>query len=371
MIPTLARILGMTFLCALWVGPLAAQKWTTQFFYDKDKSRFEITDLQFPSATRGVAVGAIEDGKRRDGMSYVTSDGGATWNPLALREIPLSVFFLNENVGWLVTTKGLWQTAEAGKSWRKLPHSPGQIYRVFFLNEKDGWAVGPKKTALETHDGGAKWLPVAVAADQPGEPNYSAYTWVAFANAKFGVISGWNIPPRRFAPERPEWVDPEATLHMRETPHLSYLLSTGDGGKTWKPSAASLFGTVSKIRLRQNGDGLGLIEYAESFRYPSEAYFIDWATGRNRTVYRDAKFAVSDVWLASDGTAYLSGNLVQGQLRSVIPGKVQVMSSKDLQVWKTMDVDYRASALRTMLAAPDDQNIWMATNTGMILKLVR
>ena len=32
-------------------------------------------------------------------------------------------------------------------------------------------------------------------------------------------------------------------------------------------------------------------------------------------------------------------------------------------------VDYRASAHRSMISAVDERNIWVATDTGMILKL--
>jgi hypothetical protein len=35
-----------------------------------------------------------------------------------------------------------------------------------------------------------------------------------------------------------------------------------------------------------------------------------------------------------------------------------------------MPVDYRATANGVTLAAPDDRNVWMATDTGMILKLI-
>jgi hypothetical protein len=35
-----------------------------------------------------------------------------------------------------------------------------------------------------------------------------------------------------------------------------------------------------------------------------------------------------------------------------------------------MEVDYRANAQRAVMAAVDAQNAWVATDTGMILKLV-
>jgi hypothetical protein len=370
--PQLARPFCALWLLAVWVTPLAAQKWQVQYFYDKAKSGFVIADLQFPSATRGVAVGVIMEGKSQQPTSVVTSDGGAHWQTIPLKEPPVSLFFLNESNGWLVTTKGLWRTVEAGKTWTKLPKVPGQIFRVYFLDENHGWAVGPKKTALETQDGGKTWKPLGVNAAQYGEDiHYSAYTYIAFATPKIGLITGWNIPPRHFGPRLPDWVDPESTLRQREPPHMSYTLATADGGANWTPSAGSLFGTVARIRFAPNGKGLGLMEYGAAFHYPSEVYSIAWPTGATHTVYRETNFAVSDIWLASDGTAYLAGTQVRGQLRSLIPSKVQVLTSRDLQNWTPIPVDYRAEATGVVVAGADDDHLWLATNTGMILKLVR
>ena len=91
----------------------------------------------------------------------------------------------------------------------------------------------------------------------------------------------------------------------------------------------------------------------------------------NPIVDADAKFDVTDIWLASDGTAFLSGTVIRGKLRGVIPDKVQVLTSQDLENWTPIAVDYRAEATATILAASDDDHLWMATDTGMILRLVR
>lgn len=351
--------------------PALAERWQMQYFYDKNKSTLVIRDLRFASATRGVAVGIIQEGRRHRPVSVVTSDGGAHWQLVDLKETPVSLFFLSENLGWMVTSDGLWQTTEAGKSWRKIPGLPSNMLRVYFTDENNGLAVGSKKRVVETHDGGAHWKPITAAADVPGVANYSAYNWIAFATAKFGLISGWNVPPRRFPQQFPDWMDPEEAINRRETPHLSYSLVTHDGGKTWQPHSASLFGDVSRIRFGPTGKGLGLIEYTNSFRYPSEAYQIDWTTGVSKTVYRDRRFAISDIWLTPDGTAYLAGTVVNGQVRNVVPGKVQVLRSRDFNTWTDLPVDYRATANRTTLAVIDESNMWMATDNGMILKLVK
>jgi hypothetical protein len=352
-------------------APALAQRWQIEYFYDKYKSTLAITDFQFVSASRGVAVGDITEAKHQKPVAVVTSDGGAHWQLVDLKESPVSLFLLNESLGWMVTTHGLWRTTEAGKSWERVPGLSAGMFRVYFTDEQNGIAVGTKKRVEETHDSGKHWTPVTAAAEPPGEPNYSAYNWVAFANPKFGIITGWNMPPRRKGLDYPDWMDPEQAMNRRETPHLTYSLVTRDGGKTWQPNSASLFGDVLRVRFGPEGQGLGLIEYSNSFRYPSEAYKIDWVTGKSETVYRDRRFAISDIWLTPDGTAYLAGTLVAGQIRHVVPGKVQVLKSSDYFTWTEMPVDYRATADGVLLSVIDQDDMWMATDSGMILKLVK
>jgi hypothetical protein len=365
------------FLCALaalvaWVTPLGAQRWQVQYFYDRNKSSLAIGDLCFASAVRGVAVGSIHEGSRQRPVALVTSDGGAHWQLVPLQEAPLSLFFLNENFGWMVTEKGLWQTTEAGKSWTKMPRVPAQVFRVYFTDEKNGWAAGARKTVLETHDGGQRWTRVAAAAEQPGSAESSAYGWIAFATPQLGVITGWNRPPERaFTPRLPEWIDPEAALSHREWPHLGLSLETHDGGKTWKSASASVFGQVTRMRFGPPGTGLGLIEFSDSFLYSSEVYRIKWPSGGSEMIYRDKKFAVTDVWVTPDGTGYLSGIVVTGELRSLVPGKVKVLRSRDFSIWTDLEVDYRAVANRTTMATASDRDIWLATDSGMILKLTQ
>jgi hypothetical protein len=356
-------------LMALCLPAAAAEKWKIAFFHDENKSVLSIVDLQFPSAARGVAAGILREGNREKPVAVITSDGGANFQMLPLTEVPVSLFFLNETLGWMVTGKGnLWQTTEAGKNWSKLPRPPAQIVRVYFTTEKDGWAVGFKKKVLETHDGGLHWTAVSAAAEPPGDPDRSIYSWIAFMPPNLGLITGWNMPRQTFT-ERPDWMEPEEAASRRPLPHLSYSLSTNDGGKTWKADSASLFGEVSRVRLGTGGKGLGLMEYPNGFRFPSEVYRLDWKAGTSDTVYRDRRFHITDLWLTPDGNAYLAGCLLSGQMRNIIPGKVQVLRSRDWTSWSPIEVDYRAVANRVTLAGVGNDSLWLATDTGMILKL--
>lgn len=332
-----------------------------------------IRDLRFPSPQRGVAVGEIvERGKRGKPISLVTSDGGAHWEEKPIDEHPLSLFFLNENAGWLVTTDGLWRTDEAGKSWHKQRHFPSGMWVVHFLDEQHGFAAGSKKRAFRTDDGGEHWNEIAAAGEPPGDAKFSVYNWISFASPQQGIISGWNRPPNRFPPEFPDWMDPESAVYRREGPHMSYMLTTNDAGATWKSSSASVFGEITRVRVLPAGSGVGLIEYGNGFRVPSEVYALDWHTGKNRTLYRNNHFAVTDVWQTPGGAIYLGGIEVAGQVRGVVPGKVKVLQSRTSEgtVWAEVSVDYRAIANRVIFAG-SGENLWMATDAGMILKLDR
>src|SRR2546426_9297376 len=114
----------------------AAERWEIQYFYDKNDSAISFTDLQFTSAKNGIAIGAIEEERRRKPVTAVTSDGGIAWQLLPLKEQGLSLFFLHERAGWMVGQKrGLWKTADGGRTWTsaKLSGIRAKPLRVFFL----------------------------------------------------------------------------------------------------------------------------------------------------------------------------------------------------------------------------------------------
>ena len=125
-----------------------------QYFYDKEDSSLAFTDIACLSARHCMASGVIDSGKRNKGVVAVTYDGGGTWQLEDVKELPVSLFFLNENKGWMVTDRGIWETEETGGGWKKIKDLK-ELERVYFLDENHGYAIGAPKLVLETADGGA------------------------------------------------------------------------------------------------------------------------------------------------------------------------------------------------------------------------
>ena len=362
-------------ICAA-LGAMAAgasqptERWRRLYFYDELDSSLVINDFKFLTAQHGVAAGFLVDkkGKIKPG-ALLSDDGGAHWALLPLKEVPISFYFLDEHRGWMVGDKSIWQSEDGGRTWRKLS-SLDNALRVYFVNELHGWAVGEQKSVYETTDGGKAWKDVPEAARPESTPEHTVYNWIDFAGPKVGIITGWNQPPGRGPMGVPEWMSPSSPRFRRETPRVSTFLQTRDGGKSWDASTGSLFGHVTCVRLSPAGFGLGLIEFSETFEWPSEVFRIDWSTGKSERVFREKNRLITDVVLPPTGPAYLAGIEKLDKLTdSPVPGKLKVLRSDDLANWQEMEADYRATAHRAMLSSVDDRNIWIATDTGMILKL--
>jgi hypothetical protein len=390
--------LAATLLTALHGQTKEGARWTVQYFYDQDGKDLHITDLAFPSAKRGIAVGAIIDreGRKPQFTSLVTSDGGEHWALTPLKEFPRSIFFLDESNGWMVTGESLWFTQEAGRSWirisdqikpnKKLADAPhgGLILRVWFLDAQHGYAVGLQKSVFETLDGGRTWKPLAEAAVPTSNPAYSLYSHIAFADGRRGLIVGGYVPPRSAGKSRaerdeegdlPDWMHPESTLHRRQQPRLTLEVDTLDGGVTWKSGTAPLLGSLVSVRLAGES-GLLVFDYVDSFEWPAEVYRLNLKTGKSESVFKKKDRLVTDAAIFAGGLdgegrrAFIAAVEPPGRLRSApIPGKVRMLSSTNLKDWVEMPVDYRAVAQSLVLAGPDAEHLWTATDTGMILRL--
>lgn len=357
----------------LWLSTsiLHAERWKMQFFHDEDNSAIAIHDLAFPSEKTGIACGVLSAERSAKGIVLLTRDGGATWKRIEVQEIPVSLHFLNESTGFMVTTKGLWKTEERGLVWKKIK-SWNFVQRVHFIDNLRGFALGPNRTFLATEDGGKNWTPVAEAKKLSATTNFY---WAAFQGTNRGIVMGSSAAPRRRVENQnlnlPEYLDPEAASKQREWPHLSATLETRDGGKTWAPQTAPIFGRMKRIRFVPEGlYGLSILQYEYAFEVPSEAYLFNWKTGKSESAYRAPERHIEDVGFLSPSAGLLAVIERPGKMmQSPLPGKLKILKASNLRSWIEMPVDYRASGNRAMLAVVDERNAWVALDTGMILKL--
>jgi photosystem II stability/assembly factor-like uncharacterized protein len=348
-----------------------------QYFYDQDKNEIHLIDLKFPSAKHGMAAGVITEGKKTDPMTLITTDGGAHWTLQSVKDIlpgkgvPLSLYFASETEGWMVSDKGLWVTGDFGRTWHKAGELPKGITKVWFLTTTHGWGIGSSKQVIETTDGGKSWTPLAAAKEPPGAAASTVYTDIVFLR-NHGIITGWNQPPDYYT--HPEWQSPET--RSSHGPGTTIFLETSDGGKSWTSSSGSMFGQLTAVSVSLTGTSLALFEFSSRMDSkmvhlpPSEVHRTSIETGIPDRVYRDENTQITDLALTTQGIPYLAGHAMIGVVRdNPIPGKLKVLTSSDFAKWTEIPVDYRAEAHRAYLAIAEDHEVWVATDTGMILKL--
>jgi photosystem II stability/assembly factor-like uncharacterized protein len=344
-------------------------QWKIQYFFDSDEGTFVINDLRFFSPQRGVAVGYLDKGNGKSSpMSVITGDGGANWKEVKLKDIGVTLFSVNENVGWMVSDEAIWKTSDSGENWEKLKKLKG-INRVWFLDESHGFAVGAPKLVYETKDGGKDWAKVEAAEKVESNPHYTSYDWITFATPEVGIIVGGSVPPRKG--DEPAWFDPEAAASRRETPTLLITLETRDGGQSWKSQTAPTLGQTTRVRMLPTGFGLALIQFAHAFEWPSEVFRIE-PNGKSERVYRQKDRVVTDCAILSPQHAVLAAIDPPGRLYQLpVPGKLHILQSNGLTQWTDMPVDYKANGRRATLSVVDADHMWVATDTGMILTLTK
>jgi hypothetical protein len=352
------------FICVYpWLNlfPLSAEpRWNIQFLYDRADSNFAIEDLACPTTRHCVAAGLVDDKRGHEqGTVVVTGDGGLHWSQYEVKERPLSLFFLNDSLGWMVTDRGLWSTLEGGRAWIKIQSRKG-ILQTWFLDANHGYIVGLKGLAEETSDGGKSWAKLEASGLVADAPSLN-YDIVSFQGPQ-GVIIG--------APDtsQPIFFDPppETPSGKRVT-----VLETLDGGKKWTHGTLPLEGELAQLRMSSKGSVVTLILYSNA-KFPVASAVFETPRGSpdGHMIFAERDRAATDIALLSDGGAVLVAIEPPGNSTQVpIPGKVKILESANLKVWREMDVDYRAIAQRAIIAAPDRQHMWVATDTGAILSL--
>jgi hypothetical protein len=348
----------------------AADRWKIQYLYDQPGSNLDIRDIACPSVQRCIAAGVITDkNERQRGVVVVTSDGGRHWSQYEVKEQPLSLFFLDETTGWMVTDHGLWSAVEGGRSWNKVEIRKG-ILQVHFLDANHGFIAGTPSLLDETLDGGKTWTKVPQASGASTgsglvtDPRAVSYDSITF-QGPHGIVIG-EIDPAVSKPAR------GSIAAERQPPGRHVIvLESPDGGKKWSTGSIALEAGLGRLRISKHGFMLALVVYTDPHAPLASAVFQTSAGEfKSRMIFGERDRTVTDVAVLDDGGAVVVAVEPPGNAPQVpIPGKLKILESRNLKLWQEMDVDYRAVAQVAVVAVADARHIWVATDTGAILGL--
>lgn len=194
-----------------------------------------VKSVVFTSSNTGITVGDY-------GKILKTTDGGYTWNTIALNGIAgqrhyNSVFFTDESTGYAAggiqlndSASTIIKTIDGGETWTVLKDNPGYWFTsVHFPGSMTGYAVGDHGIFFKTIDGGNNWTQKTIS----GVTGSRDYTAVFFTNNNTGFIVGGNLT----------------------NDSIQTILKTNDGGNTWSVIRDNISPMLNDIFFYSSSDG--------------------------------------------------------------------------------------------------------------------
>jgi photosystem II stability/assembly factor-like uncharacterized protein len=315
-----------------------------------------------------IAVGTVEqDNGRSHPLAVVTRDGGQHWTSGTPPEYPVSLFFLNDTAGWMVTASGILSTRDGGQTWKRMRSGRGYL-RVFFTDPLHGWLVGRRRVFEDTSDGGSHWAVVPdIAAVLPAAD--TTFEYVHFNDPFHGTVVGEvaGLPDR----SPPVWMDPESARYQPPPAGGVFGGQTVDGGRTWTWHVAGLHQTLLTAAFPAADHGWLVFGPDSPTQVFSEVTARNWSAWESTILYRLNGARITSLGTGPDGSLAVAAVQIPGKLADTpVPGKVRIFSGSDFLTLREENVDYRAVARRIMLASAGAE--WFAaTDTGMILRRSR
>lgn len=227
-------------------------------------------DTFFVNEQKGYIVG-------KKGLIMFTDDGGTTWEKQYENEDRQfkSVFFIDENEGWVAGWGQIYHTINGGEYWemQDRPIIFGDLQDIFFINQDTGWVVGSYKIILKTTDGGENW--VKVMNSTVSQMNFvSVYFTDAIHGCAVGGTSSGQDEAITMVTEDGgnTWIDTSPDdIHKLNSVYFinqdtgfacgfrETILKTNDGGSTWSLKHNDpIGGFLNEIYLFDDLNGMAL-----------------------------------------------------------------------------------------------------------------
>jgi len=151
------------------------------------------------------------------------------------------MYFLNDNVGWVVGDGGtIRKTTDGGTTWiAQTSVIIGFLNQIRFVDANNGWIVGDPGVILNTTDGGTNWV-------QQTSGSTTKFLSLSFVNSNYGWVVGETGEILKTTDGGTNWatltsgitqklwgVDAVSTSNVFACGEVGIILKTTDGGINW------------------------------------------------------------------------------------------------------------------------------------------
>ena len=201
----------------------------------------KVNDIWFTDTLQGFAAG--------DNHGILkTNDGGVTWrvkNQSIFHPEYSNLFFVSRTTGFASSNANLFKTTDSGENWTlvlsatSVPALNGYVQRIFFLNPNIGWVVTDNGNTFKTLDGGSTW------ESHPSGVT-KTLTDIVFKDTVKGFITGWSGTFLKSVDGGLSWTQISfpvtqnmTSLHAFNLDSIvvtgfnGYVYKTADGGLNW------------------------------------------------------------------------------------------------------------------------------------------
>lgn len=225
--------------------------------------RHDIQSIHFSDLLHGWAVGYAWENGHGSPLIMSTSDGGDTWTkhnspPLP---VPLSVWFLDQNNGWIGGEGTIYKTTDGGLNWGAGTGTGGFLPRkMIFFDSLTGYAFGFSTSGFYpmfvTTDGGVTW-------NQRG-PSHGVFHNYSFLNKNLGWIAGRGYIKKTtdggftWVNQNPYGDEFYSGIVFKDSSiglvtRRGYMMKTRDGGNTWENLSLKFY-TDADLKVSDNGN---------------------------------------------------------------------------------------------------------------------